>query len=189
MVQRERLKFLLNCSKAGIRFPAIRFPPQVCQSNSSAFCSSNCWVFSCLWLTSLITKLTNQHEVNSGHLMDTCPITNTNTQPDLLLSVGFLPAHRIGFLSAESRSCKQHFSPLPECRGYSIPEEPHTHFPNLTLFHVYVFSSPRSRSSPDPLHLTGCFHHCKRLPTTPVPEVYLIGSGNQQELSRRMKSK
>lgn len=74
MVQRERLKFLLNCSKAGIRFPAIRFPPQVCQSNSSAFCSSNCWVFSCLWLTSLITKLTNQHEVNSGHLMDTCPL-------------------------------------------------------------------------------------------------------------------
>lgn len=181
--------FILNCSKAGSRFPAIQFPLQMCQSNSSAFCSSSCWVFSSLWLTSPITKLTNQHKVDSGHLMDTCSITNMNNQPDLLLLIAFLSAHRTGFLPAELRICKQHFSPLPECRGCSIPEEPHTHFPNLTIFHIQVFSSPTSRSSPDPLHFTGCFHHCKRLPTTPVPEMYLIGSGNQQELSRRMKSK
>ena len=42
--------------------------------------------------------------------------------------------------------------------------------------------------SPDPFHLTSCLHHSKRLPSTPIPEVDLIGSGNQQELSRRVES-
>lgn len=179
--------FILNCSKAGSRFPAIQFPLQMCQSNSSAFCSRNCWFSSSLWLTSSIAKLTNQHE-DSGHLMDTCPTTNMNNQPDLLLSTAFLSETTELVFYQLSQGAASNTS-LPECRGCSIPEEPHIHFPNLTIFHIQVFSSPRSRSLPDPLHFTGCFHHCKRLPTTPVPEMYLIGSGNQQELSRRMKSK
>lgn len=69
----------------------------------------------------------------------------------------------------------------PRGTSHTLPKSDH--------FYIQVFSSPRSRSSPDPLHFTGRFHHCKRLPTTPVPEMYLIGSSNQQELSRRMKSK
>lgn len=63
------------------------------------------------------------------------------------------------------------------------------HSPNPTTFHIQLSSSPGKRNSPDPFHFTSRFHHCKRLPTTPVPEMYLIGSCNQQELSRRMKSK
>lgn len=56
---------------------------------------------------------------------------------------------------------------------------------------LYVNPTPDTAGaerSPDPFHLASGLHHGKRFPATPVPEVDLIGSGNQQELSRGVES-
>lgn len=99
----------------------------------------------------------------------------------------FLPTELFFFQLSQGAALNASLRCLSSECAASQKNPPHS--PNLTIFHIQVFSSPRNRNSPDPLHFTSCFHHCKRLPTTPVPEVYLIGSCNQQELSRRMKSK
>lgn len=111
-----------------------------------------------------------------------------NHHADLLFPIAFFPVHRTVFLPAGSRTESNASFHCLSAEGAASQMNP-LPSPNLTIFHIKVFSSPRSENSPDPLHFTGCFHHCKRLPTTPVPEMYLIGSCNQQELSRRMKGK
>ena len=44
------------------------------------------------------------------------------------------------------------------------------------------------RALTGPFHLVRCLHHGKGFPAAPVPEVDLVGSGNQQKLSRGVES-
>lgn len=133
---------LFKLFKKGIKFPATQFPLQLHQSNSSALSSNTFWVLSSLQLTSLTTKHTKQHEVDPGHLFGTCQITNMNNQANLLSPIVYLfsfSVHRNVFLPAESRSCNQCFSPQPQRRGCSIPEESPT-FPKSDHFsHTSIF--------------------------------------------------